>query len=112
MLVARRLVEQGVRFVQVWAGSWDHHTNVKGGLETQARDIDRPIGALLQDLEQRGMLKDTLVVWCGEFGRTPRHDQSAKGEPGRDHHGKASSGWMAGGGVKGGQAYGMTDEFG
>jgi len=112
MIVARRLVEKGVRFVQVWAGSWDHHINVKGNLETQAQDIDRPIGALLNDLRQRDMLKDTLIVWCGEFGRTPRHDRYAKGEPGRDHHGKAFCAWMAGGGVKGGQAYGVTDEFG
>ncbi len=112
MLVARRLVEHGVRFVQVWAGSWDHHTNVKGALETQAQDSDRPIGALLTDLKQRGLLKDTLVVWCGEFGRTPRYDRYSKGVPGRDHHNKAFSAWMAGGGVKGGQAYGVSDEFG
>ena len=112
MLVARRLVEQGVRFVQVWAGSWDHHTNVRGGLQTQARDIDRPIGALLKDLKRRGMLEDTLVVWCGEFGRTPRHDRGERGAPGRDHHNKAFCAWMAGGGVKGGQAYGVSDEFG
>jgi hypothetical protein len=112
LLVARRLVEHGVRFVQVWAGGWDHHTNVKGNLRTQAESVDQPIGALLKDLKQRGMLKDTLVVCSGEFGRTPRHDKGARGEPGRDHHHKAFSSWMAGGGVKGGQAYGATDEFG
>lgn len=112
MLVARRLVENGVRFVQVWAGSWDHHTDVKGNLQKQADLVDQPIGALLKDLKQRDMLKDTLVVWGGEFGRTPRHDKGARGEPGRDHHNKAFCAWMAGGGVKGGQAYGATDEFG
>jgi hypothetical protein len=112
MLVARRLVENGVRFVQVWAGGWDHHTDVKGNLEKQAASIDQPVGALLRDLKQRGMLEDTLVVWGGEFGRTPRHDKGARGEPGRDHHHKAFCTWMAGGGVKGGQVYGTTDEFG
>ena len=112
MLIARRLVENGVRFVQVWAGSWDHHTDVKGNLAKQAELIDQPIGALLKDLKQRDMLKDTLVVWGGEFGRTPRHDKGARGEPGRDHHSKAFCAWMAGGGIKGGQVYGATDEFG
>jgi uncharacterized protein (DUF1501 family) len=112
MLVSRRLVENGVRFVQVWAGGWDHHTDVKGNLRKAAESIDQPIGALLKDLKQRDMLKDTLVVWGGEFGRTPRHDKGARGEPGRDHHNKAFCSWMAGGGVKGGQAYGQTDEFG
>jgi Protein of unknown function (DUF1501) len=112
MLVARRLVEHGVRFVQVWAGGWDHHTDVKGNLAKQAEAVDQPVGALLKDLKQRGMLKDTLVVWGGEFGRTPRHDKGARGEPGRDHHNKAFCTWMAGGGVKGGQAYGATDDFG
>jgi uncharacterized protein (DUF1501 family) len=112
MLVARRLVENGVRFVQVWAGSWDHHTDVKGNLQKQAEAVDQPIGALLKDLKQRGMLADTLVVWGGEFGRTPRHDRGARGEPGRDHHNKAFCAWMAGGGVKGGQVYGRSDEFG
>jgi hypothetical protein len=112
MLVSRRLVENGVRFVQVWAGGWDHHTDVKGNLIKQAENIDQPVGALLKDLKQRDMLKDTLVVWGGEFGRTPRHDKGARGEPGRDHHHKAFCSWMAGGGIKGGQAYGTTDEFG
>jgi hypothetical protein len=112
MLIARRLVENGVRFVQVWAGGWDHHTDVKGNLRRQAESLDQPVGALLKDLKQRDMLKDTLVVWGGEFGRTPRHDRGARGEPGRDHHHRAFCSWMAGGGVKGGQAYGQTDEFG
>ena len=112
MLIARRLVEHGVRFVQVWAGGWDHHTDVKGNLRKQADLVDQPVGALLKDLKQRGMLKDTLVVYGGEFGRTPRHDNGPRGEPGRDHHNKAFCAWMAGGGVKGGQAYGATDDFG
>jgi hypothetical protein len=112
MLISRRLVENGVRFVQVWAGGWDHHTDVKGNLIKQAGALDQPVGALLKDLKQRGMLDDTLVVWGGEFGRTPRHDRGARGEPGRDHHHKAFCSWMAGGGVKGGQVYGATDEFG
>jgi hypothetical protein len=112
MLVARRLVERGVRFVQVWAGGWDHHTNLKDNLSKQAELIDQPAAALLKDLKQRGMLEDTLVVWGGEFGRTPRHDRGARGEPGRDHHHKAFCAWMAGGGVKGGYVQGTTDEFG
>jgi hypothetical protein len=112
MLVARRLVERGVRFVQVWANGWDHHTNLETSIRSRARAIDQPIGALLADLKQRGMLEDTLVVWGGEFGRTPRHDRGARGEPGRDHHNRCFVAWMAGGGVKGGQAYGQTDEFG
>ncbi|HSH93169.1 MAG TPA: DUF1501 domain-containing protein, partial [Roseimicrobium sp.] len=112
MLVARRLVERGVRFVQVWANGWDHHTAVTQNIRQRAGDIDQPIGALLTDLKQRGMLEDTLIIWGGEFGRTPRHDRGARGEPGRDHHNKAFCAWMAGGGVKGGQVHGATDEFG
>jgi hypothetical protein len=112
MLIARRLVENGVRFVQVWAPGWDHHTDLKSNLSKQAQNIDQPIGALLKDLRQRGMLDDTLVVCGGEFGRTPRHDRAARGEPGRDHHHRAFCAWMAGGGIKGGQAYGATDDFG
>jgi hypothetical protein len=112
MLIARRLVERGVRFVQVWANGWDHHTGLETNLRNRAAEIDQPIGALLKDLKQRGMLEDTLVMWCGEFGRTPRHDRGARGEPGRDHHSRAFCAWMAGGGVKGGQVYGASDEFG
>ena len=88
MLVARRLVERGVRFVQVWAGGWDHHNNLETALRRQANAIDQPIGALLKDLKERGMLEDTLVLWGGEFGRTPRYDRGGKGDPGRDHHHK------------------------
>jgi len=112
MLVARRLVERGVRFVQVWANGWDHHTNLATSIRQRAGDIDQPIGALLKDLKERGMLEDTLVMCSGEFGRTPRHDRGARGEPGRDHHNRAFSAWMAGGGVKGGYVHGATDEFG
>jgi hypothetical protein len=112
MLIARRLVEKGVRFVQVWANGWDHHTSLETNLRQRARAIDQPIAALLKDLKQRGMLEDTLVLWGGEFGRTPRHDRGARGEPGRDHHNRCFVAWMAGGGVKGGQAYGQTDPFG
>ncbi len=112
MLVARRLAENGVRFIQVWAGAWDHHEDVVGNLRKNCADVDQPIGALLKDLKQRGMLEDTLVVWCGEFGRTPTSDIHSKNKPGRDHHKDAMCAWMAGGGVKGGLAYGATDDIG
>jgi len=112
MLVARRLVERGVRFVQVWANGWDHHTNLVSNLSRKAEEVDQPLGALLKDLKQRGMLDSTLVVWGGEFGRTPRHDRNGRGEPGRDHHSRGFCSWMAGGGVKGGYIHGATDEFG
>ncbi|HEY0455576.1 MAG TPA: DUF1501 domain-containing protein, partial [Verrucomicrobiae bacterium] len=113
MLVARRLLEKGVRFVQVWHGGWDHHNNLETALAQRAQECDKPISALLTDLKQRGMLDDTLVIWGGEFGRSPTADGNmAGGTPGRNHNGRAFSLWMAGGGVKGGQAYGATDEFG
>jgi hypothetical protein len=112
MLIARRLVERGVRFVQVWHTGWDHHTNLERAIRTRAGECDQPIGALLKDLKQRGMLEDTLVIWNGEFGRTPRHDRNGRGEPGRDHHNRGFSAWMAGGGVRGGYVHGATDEFG
>ena len=113
MLIARRLLEKGVRFVQVWHGGWDHHNNLATNLRNKATECDKPIAALLTDLKQKGMLKDTLVIWGGEFGRSPSADGNmAGGTPGRNHNGRASSTWMAGGGVKGGQAYGATDELG
>jgi hypothetical protein len=112
MLIARRLVEKGVRFVQVWHGGWDHHTSVEKNLRTRAGECDQPIGALIKDLKQRGLLDQTLIVWNGEFGRTPRHDRGQRGEPGRDHHNKSFVSWLAGGGVKGGTVYGASDEFG
>ncbi|NBW97614.1 MAG: DUF1501 domain-containing protein [Planctomycetia bacterium] len=107
-LMARRLVEAGVRFVQVTHGNWDHHFNLGTALEATARQVDRPIAGLLGDLADRGLLDDTLVIWGGEFGRTP-HGQGADG---RDHNNKGFSLWMAGGGVKGGMAYGATDDYG
>ncbi|MBI5773478.1 MAG: DUF1501 domain-containing protein [Verrucomicrobia bacterium] len=112
LLVARRLVEKGVRFVQVWSNGWDHHTGLQTALSARAKSIDGPAAALIKDLKQRDMLKDTLILCSGEFGRTPRYDRGARGEPGRDHHNRCFVAWMAGGGVKGGTVYGQTDEFG
>lgn len=108
MIIARRLLERGVRFVQVWQGGWDTHDNIATRVRNQAREIDQPIAALLQDLKQRGMLKDTLVVCSSEFGRTPQRD----GPGGRNHNAKAFTSWLAGGGVKGGTVHGATDEIG
>ncbi len=107
-LLARRLVERGVRFVQLSSGGWDHHASINAELKKKCGEIDRPIAALLKDLRQRGLLDDTLVVWGGEFGRTP---VSENGD-GRDHNHYGFTVWMAGGGVKGGTTYGATDEFG
>ncbi len=112
MLVARRLVERGVRFVQISAGGWDHHNKLDEALTKKAGDVDGPAAALLKDLKQRGMLDSTLVIWGGEFGRTVVRDRNGNEFPGRDHNGRAMCAWMAGGGVKGGTAYGATDEFG
>jgi hypothetical protein len=112
MLIARRLLERGVRFVQVWAGGWDHHQDLETRLPERAKEIDQPLAALMADLKQRGMLDSTLVIWGGEFGRTPTRDRNGNDNPGRDHNAKAFSIWMAGGGVKGGTVYGSTDEFG
>jgi hypothetical protein len=106
-LLARRLAEKGVRFIQVYHRDWDHHGGLKDGISTIAREVDQPAAALIKDLKQRGMLDDTLVVWGGEFGRTPM----AQGN-GRDHHIKGFSLWMAGGGIKGGITHGSTDELG
>lgn len=111
LLVARRLVERGVRFVQVSTGGWDTHNDVATSVRKAAEGIDGPAGALLTDLKQRGLLDSTLVIWGGEFGRTVTAGGGA-GAPGRDHNGKAMCSWMAGGGIKGGTTYGATDEFG
>jgi uncharacterized protein (DUF1501 family) len=110
LLLARRLVERGVRFVQVLhAGQpWDTHNNNESQLRTLCGRQDKPDAALLTDLKQRGLLESTLVIWGGEFGRTPM----AEGANGRDHHKYAFSLWMAGGGIKGGVTHGATDEFG
>jgi hypothetical protein len=112
MLIARRLLERGVRFVQIWAGGWDHHQDIDVKLPETAREIDQPLGALMTDLKQRGLLDSTLVIWGGEFGRTPTKDRNGNANPGRDHNAKGFSIWMAGGGVKGGNVYGATDKFG
>lgn len=112
-LIARRLVERGVRFVELTCPSvghdrWDQHSNLKKGHEDNARAVDQPIAGLLKDLRQRGLLDETLVVWSGEFGRTP----FAQGSDGRDHNQYGFSVWLAGGGVVPGIAYGATDEWG
>ncbi|MEM6688681.1 MAG: DUF1501 domain-containing protein [Planctomycetota bacterium] len=112
-LIARRMIEKGVRFIEltcpkVGGDRWDQHGNLKSGHENNARAVDQPIAALLQDLRQRGLLDETLVVWAGEFGRTP----FAQGKDGRDHNPFGFTVWMAGGGVKPGFVYGATDEFG
>ena len=112
LLVARRLVERGVRFVQVEHGGWDMHGNIEAGLPRTAGSIDGPAEALINDLRQRGLLDQTLIIWGGEFGRTVTKDRNGNDAAGRDHNGRAMVAWMAGGGVKGGQAYGATDEFG
>jgi uncharacterized protein (DUF1501 family) len=108
-LLARRLVERGVRFVQLFHEAWDHHGGLVGGLKDQCGKTDKASAALVRDLKQRGLLKDTLVVWGGEFGRTP---MVQGGDDGRDHHPNAFTMWMAGGGVKPGISYGETDDFG
>src|SRR5262249_34445176 len=112
-LLARRMVERGVRFVELLCqhlghDRWDQHSNLKDGHEKNARAGDKPIAGLLKDLKARGLLKETLVVWAGEFGRTPM----AQGTNGRDHNPFGFSIWLAGGGVKGGTIYGKTDEYG
>ena len=110
-LLARRLAERGTRFIQLYHKDWDHHGGVKDGVALKAQEIDRACMALITDLKQRGLLDDTLVVWSGEFGRTPMA-QGNKGPIGRDHHNKAMSMWLAGAGVQRGLTYGATDELG
>jgi uncharacterized protein (DUF1501 family) len=120
MLITRRLVERGVRMVQVWHGAgqpWDSHDDIEKNHQRLAGECDRAIGALLKDLKQRGMLDETLVIWGGEFGRTPTVELPTPGANqgkinGRDHNHHGFSMWMAGGGVKGGTVYGATDEYG
>jgi Protein of unknown function (DUF1501) len=116
-LIARRLLERGVRFVQLWHGAgqpWDHHDNIEGNIRKHSSEIDGPIAALMTDLKQRGMFDDTLILWGGEFGRTPSVElgDGGKSKLGRDHNHYGFSVWLAGGGVKGGTVYGATDEFG
>ena len=112
MLLARRLIERGVRFVQVWHDGWDHHQDLQERITKKAKEIDQPVAALLADLKQRGLLDSTLVLWGGEFGRKPTRDRNGYDNPGRDHDARAFSVWLAGGGVKGGTIYGATDQFG
>ena len=106
--MARRMVERGVRYVQLISAGWDAHGNCKGNHEGQAGKTDRPIAGLIEDLDQRGLLDSTLLVWVGEFGRTPIR----QGSNGRDHHPYGFSAWLAGGGVQGGKVIGATDDFG
>ncbi len=111
-LLARRLSERGVRFVQIYHNNWDHHGNVGGRMPSQCMDVDQPCAGLIADLKQRGMLDSTLVIWGGEFGRTIYSQGGLSHENyGRDHHPRCFTMWMAGGGVKGGTIYGETDEF-
>jgi uncharacterized protein (DUF1501 family) len=120
ILIARRLIERGVRFVQVWHGEgqpWDNHDDIEVNHRRLAKQCDQAIGALLSDLKRLGLFEETLVVWGGEFGRTPTVELPTPGSNagkinGRDHNHHGFSMWLAGGGVKGGQAIGATDEFG
>lgn len=116
-LIARRLLERGVRVVQLWHGAgqpWDHHDAIESNLRRHASEIDGPIAALMTDLKRRGMFEETLILWGGEFGRTPTVElgDGGKSKLGRDHNHYGFSVWLAGGGIRGGQAYGATDEFG
>ena len=112
-LLARRMAEAGVRFIQVSMGGWDHHGSIRSGLPKQCAISDKPIAGLLSDLKSRGLLDDTLVVWAGEFGRTPfSQDLSGGGSVGREHNPRGFAIWLAGGGVKRGITHGTTDEFG
>ncbi|MDB4720443.1 DUF1501 domain-containing protein [Verrucomicrobiales bacterium] len=111
-LLARRMAEKNVRFVQLFHRGWDHHTNLPVHMRGQCRDVDQPTAALLKDLKMRGLLEDTLVVFAGEFGRTVfGQGNIARDNYGRDHHPRCFSGWLAGGGIKGGMHYGKTDDF-
>lgn len=111
-LMARRLVERGVRFVQLYHRGWDNHGNLPSNIPKQCKDIDQPQSALIMDLKQRGLLDDTLVIWGGEFGRTVYSQGSLQDDYGRDHHGRCFSMWLAGGGMKPGAVLGETDDYG
>ena len=111
-LLARRMAERNVRFVQLFHRGWDHHSSLPGNMRGQCQDVDQPTAALLSDLKTRGLLDDTLVVFAGEFGRTVfGQGNIARDNYGRDHHPRCFSGWLAGGGIKGGMHYGRTDDF-
>jgi len=115
-LLARRLVERGVRIVELYDSDWDHHSNLVDRLRAKCNDVDRGMSALVKDLKRRGLLDETLVIWGGEFGRTPlrqgKNDSGTATSPGRDHHKDAFTMWMAGGGIRPGIAHGTTDELG
>src|SRR4051812_21584523 len=111
-LLARRLAERGVRFIQLYHRGWDNHGNLPTNIPKQCKDVDRPQAALISDLKQRGMLEDTLVIWGGEFGRTVYGQGGLQNDYGRDHHGRCLSLWVAGGGFKGGIVHGETDDYG
>jgi membrane-anchored protein YejM (alkaline phosphatase superfamily) len=111
-LLARKLVEQGVRFVQLYNGTWDSHDSIARAHGNRIQAVDRPIAALIGDLKQRGLLESTLVVWCGEFGRTPDNGVRQGTAYGRDHNPKAMTIWLAGGGCRAGETIGATDELG
>jgi uncharacterized protein (DUF1501 family) len=115
-LLARKLSESGVRFVQVTMGGWDHHGDIKGNLPRLCAETDQPCAALIRDLKARGLLEDTLVLWCGEFGRTPWSQDLSGTSPidthGREHQPQSFAAWMAGGGIKGGLTWGETDDMG
>jgi uncharacterized protein (DUF1501 family) len=112
ILTARRLVEKGVRFVQIYHNNWDHHGNLTGRMPDQCKDVDQPCWGLIQDLKRRGLFDSTLVIWGGEFGRTIYSQGGlSKTNYGRDHHPRCFTMWMAGGGAKGGTIYGETDDF-
>ena len=111
-LLARRLLERGVRFVQLYQRGWDMHNKIKTRMPEMCRTIDRPTAALIEDLRRRGMLEDTLIVWGGEFGRTTYCQGELVPEFGRDHHPRCFSMWLAGGGIRGGSSLGRTDDYG
>ncbi|RYD24621.1 MAG: DUF1501 domain-containing protein, partial [Verrucomicrobiaceae bacterium] len=112
ILLARRMVERGVRFVQIYHNNWDHHGNLPGRMKFQCADVDQPCHGLIQDLKQRGLYDDTLVIWGGEFGRTIYSQGGVSRETyGRDHHPRCFTMWMAGGGSKPGTIHGETDDF-
>jgi len=112
-ILARRLAERGVRFIQLYHQGWDHHGGLPNGIRVQCRETDQPSAALITDLKRRGMLEDTLVIWGGEFGRTNySQGKLTANDYGRDHHPRCFTAWLAGGGVKPGFVYGKTDEFG
>jgi uncharacterized protein (DUF1501 family) len=110
-LLTRRLLERGVRFVQLYHRGWDQHGGIPSNIPKQCRDVDQAQAALIEDLQQRGLLEDTLVIWGGEFGRTVYGQGGLQSDYGRDHHGRCFSVWLAGGGIRGGTVLGQTDDY-